>query len=204
MREIARPIDFGSPVVEVDFEEEIIWLDEEEEFILDYHFDYGNETGYIHLDVGAKDVAIGDVLILSPCERYLGGFGQKITGVYHQPDGTVIVSTVMPELEDLLAEYGSLYISGIFEGDLENFILNPNLQEDLGNEWAISEDSGGYRGFTPTSNAPFELRIDSTIGSSGRRNFGVGIIVRDGNDALDSRVAMYGPTVNASVDLRRN
>ena len=205
VRGIARPLDYGAPVVEIDFNEELIWLVEDEEVILDYQFDYVSETGSIHLDVEAGNVAVGDILILPPCEIYLGGFGQKVTGVYQQSDGTVIVSTEMPELEDLLAEDGRLYISGNFEGNLDNFVFNPNLQEELGSDWVIIDElaEGIGRSIAPASSSPFELRIGSTIGSSGRRNMYVGIRAKEESESLTSTLSVYAPSVRTRVDLRR-
>ena len=192
--DIVSPFNFSNdPISRIDFNENLIWLTGD--IVLNYHFNNAIGTGSVQLASSTIGrFTIGDVIVLP------SNVAQKITSITTQSDGSIMLSTVMPELEDLLAEDGRIYVRGSFEADFDNFILNPNLQEELGDDWIIinEQDENINSLFAPLSTNS-ELRVNRGIGSNGRYNLSVSF--KEGCLTLSSVV--YAPSVNANIDIRR-
>ena len=88
-------------------------------------------------DAGAR-VAVGTCIILPPCNDYPGGLAQKITSIDEQQDGTFIIGTTVPTLDEVMGD-GKIDIQGIASADLDDFEISDeflemfNVEIDSGN-----------------------------------------------------------------------
>lgn len=170
----------------------------------DYSIDPDIGTGNIKLNSTANGlVSAGDCIMLPADDIYPGGLAQKVISVTEQPDGTFALVTEAPGIEEIIGENG-ISVQGNFKGSINNFIINSNLQEELGNDWNVvnklNANKAMANGIAPYADAPFEITIGTSI-ENGKPYIDVGISANSGDDSLGFSAKVFEPTVDAYVDL---
>jgi hypothetical protein len=201
---IVRPPNFSGQIIEeIDYAPGIIWLEDHGIPVVSINFNYSSGLGHVDVQAAAGLFSIGQVIVLPPYDEYLSGRAMKIVSIQSGPQGTLRLLTENPTFEDLIAEDGGLVIHGTFETDIENFVVNPNLQADLGSGWDMINTLGDNSFSTmSTSGRPF-IDISHGFGGGGRNFIKVTVGTEQGNDKLSLSASIYEPTVNASIDIRR-
>jgi len=218
---ISAPVSIDPNVKQiVDFSDDLINLFNND---ISYKFYKKNGKSYVELLISdAVGLETGDNVLLPPSEEYPGGLVQKIVSKTLSGD-IAILETVDPPLEEILGDEG-IDIQGAYEAKLDNFVINPELADEIkaetGENWIIEtaygdEDSRimvavtGENGLQQPqlladSPANFSLSIKATteyikVGISEPRPIGSSGF----NSAVFVDAKIYYPKLISKVDLKK-